>query len=143
MTQRERVIAVAREWVGTPFLPGNCVKGRGCDCGTLLAGIFAEAGVIEMPDLGKYDYLAPCMRGSGFYIELVERYADQISERGALPGDIVMYVMGRTLSHAALVIEWPRAVLHATKGRGAVMASGRAGMLTGRERSFFRMRGID
>lgn len=142
-TMRDKVCAIGREWIGTPFLPGNCTKGRGCDCGSFLAGVFAEAGVIELPALGPYNYLGPAMRGDGFYVETIRRYADSIGEGAAKPGDVVLYVLGRAPSHAALVIDWPRAVIHATAQHGVVLASGVGGMLHHRPRGFYRMRGLD
>lgn len=140
MTPRERVVAVAREWLGTPFLPGECRKGRGCDCGSLLAGVFAEAGVIEPLALGKYDYLAPAMKGDPGYVELVRQHAEEIHESLAIPGDIVLYRLGRAFSHSALIVEWPRFVIHADGRQGVVAAHGRAGRLGRHERLFFRMR---
>ena len=31
--ERERLIAEAKEWLGTPYHTGGRVKGAGCDCG--------------------------------------------------------------------------------------------------------------
>jgi len=140
MMPAERVLEAARGWLGTPFLPGACQRGRGCDCGSFLAGVFADAGVIEPLALGKYDYLAPAMRGDAFYSDLVSLHARAVSE--PRPGDIVMYLMGRAYSHAALVVEWPRAVMHACRESGVTMARGDGGRLRGRAPLFFRMNGL-
>lgn len=140
---RSRVVAVAREWIGTPFLAGECLKGRGCDCGSLLAGVFAEAGVIQPLPLGKYDHLAPCMKGDAFYLARIASLADEVHESRAQPGDIVVYRIGRAYSHAALIVHWPESVIHADGRRGVTAAHGSTGRLGGRERLFFRMRGVE
>lgn len=143
LSQRERVVQVAREWIGTPFQAGcDAVKGRGCDCGSFLAAVFAEAGAIASPDLGQYDYLAPCMNGDPFYIARISEHADLIRESQAAPGDIVVYRMGRGFSHAALVADWPREVIHAAQPRGVTVAHGALGRLGGRPRLFYRMRAL-
>ena len=47
MTFGDRVAAEAREWVGTPFKWGQSVKGEGCDCKGLIAGVARELGRAE------------------------------------------------------------------------------------------------
>ena len=34
--ERERLIAEAKEWLGTPYHTAGRIKGAGCDCGTFL-----------------------------------------------------------------------------------------------------------
>ena len=38
----ERVVAIAREWIGTPYVHQASVKGAGCDCLGLLRGVWRE-----------------------------------------------------------------------------------------------------
>lgn len=38
------IVAEARAWVGTPFVWGQSVKQRGCDCKGLVAGVARELG---------------------------------------------------------------------------------------------------
>jgi NlpC/P60 family putative phage cell wall peptidase len=42
-----RVVAEARQWVGTPFVWGQSVKGVGCDCKGLIQGVARELGLPE------------------------------------------------------------------------------------------------
>lgn len=42
-----RIAAEAMEWIGTPFIWGQAVKGRGCDCKGLLRGVMRELGRAE------------------------------------------------------------------------------------------------
>jgi cell wall-associated NlpC family hydrolase len=43
--QRARVVALAREWIGTPYRNQARVKGIGADC-TFFAVVYEEAGLI-------------------------------------------------------------------------------------------------
>jgi cell wall-associated NlpC family hydrolase len=40
----EQIAAIARGWIGTPFVWGQAQKHRGCDCKGLVAGVAREAG---------------------------------------------------------------------------------------------------
>jgi len=42
MTDRSRVIAAARDWLGTPYVHQACAKGQGTDCLGLVRGLYAE-----------------------------------------------------------------------------------------------------
>lgn len=55
--QRQRVVEIAREWVGTPYHTGARIKGAGADCLTLLAEVYAEAGIIERVAAGIFSVL--------------------------------------------------------------------------------------
>lgn len=47
MKNNERVVAEAREWIGTKFHPQASVKGHGCDCKGLVWGVARELGLPE------------------------------------------------------------------------------------------------
>lgn len=44
---REDIVAEARSWIGTPFLWQASVRGKGCDCKGLIAGIARHLGLPE------------------------------------------------------------------------------------------------
>lgn len=136
---RDAVIRIARGWIGTPYLPRECRRGRGCDCGTLLIGIYREAGLVGPLNLGDYDWLGPwAKRGADrLYVGTILDHLAEISEQKAKPGDVVLYHIGRGWSHAALIITWPAMVVHALRNEGVVASDGRSGQLFGREMRFF------
>lgn len=138
---RADVVRIAQEWLRTPFLPRACAKGRGCDCGSFLAGVYAEAGVLPALALGRYDYAGPALRGDDVYLRTALAHADAIPEAAIQPGDFVLYRMGRAFAHGALVVRWPHFVLHAVRGAGVIGADGVGGMLRGRERQAFALKG--
>lgn len=139
---RAEIVRIAREWAGTPFLPQECRKGRGCDCASFLVGVLVEAGAMRPPSLGDYDYLAPIMVGGLRYVEEMNRVADEIHESLAQPGDLVLYHLGRSWSHAAIIIDWPRRVMHADGRLGVVSAHGTEGRFARRARCFWHVRGV-
>lgn len=123
--ERDRVVACARSWVGTPYHHGASLKGVGADCARLIDGAFAEAGLIEPMEPGFYTHDWHLHRGEEVYLGVVEKYCrridvhDETSIRdGGTPhfvqdGDILLWRVGRTFSHGAIVTQWPR-IVHAS-----------------------------
>lgn len=119
---RERVIAEARSWKGTPYHLGSCIKGVGVDCAQFVAAVFKSAGIVPADEiLGTYGHNWYSSAKKERYLLGVMRHARKIAEGravrsmpDALPGDIVLVKTGstRVFNHAGIVIAWPR-VIHA------------------------------
>jgi len=122
--QRERVIEVARSWLGTPYHPMGRIKKVGVDCLTLLAEVYHEAGVIERVDVPYYPQDWHLHRGQERYQNGLLRYAREINTL-PLPSDIALWKFGRCMSHGAIVIEWP-VIIHAYVGRACVLENAEA-----------------
>lgn len=112
---RERVVAVARSWLGTPYHPEGRVKGAGCDCLTLLAEVYAEAGVMPRISIPYYPADWHLHRSAERYLQGLQHYAHEL-EGAPQPGDIALWKFGRCYSHGAIVVQWPR-IIHACIGR--------------------------
>lgn len=100
------------------------IKGKGVDCAQLVLQTFREAGVDVDYEAGRYSTDWHMHRDEERYLSVVTRYmpadlSDQrsIADRGQyfspLPGDVLMWKVGRTFSHSAIVSEWPH-VVHAS-----------------------------
>lgn len=123
MEERLRVVAAVRTWLGTPYHHGASVRGAGVDCAMLLVEAFVEAGLIDRPDVPRYTHDWHLHRGEEKYLTVVERYTRELGQGedpliyrdafSASPGDILVWRVGRTFSHGALVTEWPW-VVHAS-----------------------------
>lgn len=139
--QRARVVAVAREWLATPYRHGARIKNVACDC-TFFAVVYEEAGLVPHVPIRPYSSMAHLHRASGQYLQHIRRYAHEIDESRARPGDIVMYLIARDFSHGGIVIDpgWP-AIIHADMGAGAVVpADGTQGALArATRRTFFSL----
>lgn len=112
--QRARIVEVALSWAGTPYRGWTCKKGVGADCGQFLRGVYIEAGFFrEIPVPANYSLQAAQHRQTTEYRELVETYMRQIPESEVLPGDVVLFRVGKGFAHGAIVKSWPDFVIHA------------------------------
>ena len=139
MHTRMRVVAVARKWIGTPYSPCEQRIGRGTDCGSLLAGVYSEAGVIPPQPKRSYDWMAAWAKrdGDAYFLASVFEYSTEITEPEVLPGDVVMYKIGRGWSHAAIVASWPNEIIHARRTFGVISEHGLSTMLRCYQRRYF------
>jgi NlpC/P60 family putative phage cell wall peptidase len=50
--QAQKIVTLARSWIGTPYHNMAAAKGHGCDCLGLLRGVYAEAygNLVETPN---------------------------------------------------------------------------------------------
>jgi cell wall-associated NlpC family hydrolase len=145
--QRERLIAVARTWLATPFHDCAAIKGAGVDCGMFIKASFEEAGLITDVDLGDYSPQWYLHRNDELYLSAIGNRMIEINEADAIAGDIVLYKFGRCFSHGGIIIVpgWPK-IIHAYRQIGCVTISdGSQGVLAQnergvpRERKFFRL----
>lgn len=115
--EREAVIAEARSWADTPFHHRARVKGEGVDCGQLSVAAYQAAEKLppdyEPPDYSHQHHLH---RRDEFYLRIIEDLGGRQVERPS-PGDLAIWKIGRTFSHAAIVIAWPR-IIHASEPLG-------------------------
>ena len=118
--QRGAVVAEARRWLGTPYHHNAAVLGAGVDCAQLVLEAFAGAGIIGRFSAGEYNHDWHLHRGEEKYLEVIESYCHRIdgSEEAlidrvnppCLPGDLLMFKVGRTFSHAAIITDWPQII---------------------------------
>jgi cell wall-associated NlpC family hydrolase len=119
--QRERVVAAARSWLGTPFHHGTRQKGVGVDCGNLLVAVYLEAGVLreapafEPPPPGWHLHHA-----DERYLRLIARYCQPVRPPWEA-GDVLVF-RGRhwpSAGHAGLFIG-DGLLIHAVQGSGVL-----------------------
>ncbi len=115
---RRAVVEEARGWIGTPFHHEARVKGAGVDCLMMLAEVYERAGVVGPIAVPYYPADWHMHRDVERYMEGLLGYARPI-EGPPLPGDIALFRFGRTYSHGAIVVEWPR-LIHAYWAIGVV-----------------------
>ena len=99
---------------------------------------YGAAGLIEPVDTGYYSPQHMAHSSTPLLVDFVLRYSHEIDEAHAGTGDVVLYRFGRSFSHAAIVVEWPREIIHAHKLSGKVVAMrGDVADLGGRPTRFF------
>ena len=116
MAQRERVVAEARSWIGTPYHSGARLKGVGVDCAQLPAAVYRAAGMIDEIPVGAYSAQWHLHHSEELYLAEVMARAHQIDCRPA-QGDFVLFRVGHCMAHGAIVVEWP-VIIHAVTGQG-------------------------
>ena len=123
MTPRERVVAEALSWLGTPYAHRQRLKGVGVDCAQLPLAVYAAAGLIPAEaDVGAYAAQWHLHRGEELYLRHVEALGGrEIAWENAQPGDFAIWRYGRTFSHGAVMIGPGARIVHAVRGRGVVL----------------------
>ena len=137
--ERERVVEVARSFIGTRYRPNAKIKGVGVDCGTLLTMAFAEAGVRAPIVLADYS--------DQFHMHSVEpRYENELTKNGARLveeyrlADIVLYFQGKQFAHGAIVSQVsPLRIIHAYAPSRCVVegAESEFGLLVDAQKKFY------
>jgi cell wall-associated NlpC family hydrolase len=93
------------------------VKGQGVDCLHFISETYREAGIVDVNDIPKYPWQWNLNKGEETYLNGLLRYAREVET--PQPGDIAIWKIARTFSHAAIVIDWPL-VIHSVTGIGVV-----------------------
>jgi cell wall-associated NlpC family hydrolase len=151
--QRDLVVKEARSWIGTAYHHmGTCKVRRegdqiidrgGVDCATLLACVYANVGLIPAEPVPYYPRDWHMHRSAERYLNTVLRWAMEITEAQAAPGDVVLYRFGRVFAHAAIIVTpgWPK-IVHSRWGSGLVHEDdGDQAELRDRPRRFFTLPG--
>jgi len=116
-TTRERVVAAARAWLGTPYHHQASLRGVGCDCLGLVRGVWRELYDDEPELMPAYSpYWA--QQGSGETLaQAAERHLRPLDPRDARPGDVLLFRWRAHLpaAHCAILAELDR-ILHAHDG---------------------------
>ena len=111
--ERAAVVAAARAWVGTPYHMNARVRGAGVDCGQLLIGVFADAGLVASFDTGHSPQDFHLNRREERYLDFIRPHLTEFAGP-PLAGDVIMFHYGHSYSHGAVVIKAePLTVVHA------------------------------
>ena len=118
--ERDLVVAEARTWLGTPYGHNAAIKGGGVDCGRLIIETFVKVGLAAPVETGYYTHDWHLHRDEEKYLSFVETYMTRIDKEETsfqeregflpLPGDLLVWRVGRTFSHGALVTKWPNII---------------------------------
>lgn len=120
------ILAHARAWIGTPFVPRGDLRGAGADCIGLIRGVSAELTGVRVPaPPWRSDWATgggePIMGGLVAHVVPVALSA-------ARPGNIITYRVGKTrAAHVAILTA--KGIIHAWETGGVKETQG----LYGRE----------
>lgn len=141
--QRADVIRIAREWMNTPYHPHAKVKGQGADCAMYPLAVYQEAGMV--PSDIVIPFYPPdwhMHRSEELYLEVVHEICRRtggreipFEEAGA--ADFMIFKIGRTYSHGAILINWPYAIHSYIPHGVGIFEADREARLHDRPRKFF------
>lgn len=136
--ERQRVVEVAKTWIGTPYHHNAALKGVGVDCAFFLAAVFEEAELMPKVDIPHSSPQFMLHRNEELYKKEVAERAAEIPEEEIQPGDIVLFRIGRVFAHGAIIISWPDQIIHShiMSGRVLITRSDECD-LGGRKKIFF------
>ncbi|HEY3778778.1 MAG TPA: hypothetical protein VGL35_12040 [Rhizomicrobium sp.] len=101
--QRTAFIAEAMTWLGTPFRDQADVKGGGVDCAMLLVRAAVDTGIVAPFDPRPYPPQWHLHRDEERFLAIVSRLGAEV-DRAPMPGDVIVYRVGRCFSHGGIVI---------------------------------------
>jgi NlpC/P60 family putative phage cell wall peptidase len=114
---KDRIVAIARNWIGTPFHHQASLKGVGCDCLGLLRGIWREVYEQEAPTAPPYvgDWARSAKRD--ILKEALNEYLHPLEQIEMQRGHVLLF---RWRAHWAAshigIVTTPESMIHAHDG---------------------------
>ena len=132
--QRDLVVKEALSWIGTPYHHQAMIKGVGVDCAMILIGVYKNCGLIDKVELPEYSTQWHLHRDEEKYLKTIREYLKPTQE--PKKGDVALFKFGRTVSHSAIVIDYPT-VVHAYNRVGVILDDMTNGKLKDRLYGFY------
>ena len=139
----DRIVEIARSWIGTPYHNLASVKGVGCDCVGLVRGIWRELYGFEPPGLPFYSANWRARSGNEGLIDAAALHLDRQPDADRRAGLVLVFRIRPQLAarHCGVMTSTSRMV-HAHSGR-AVHEVDMGECWNGRVAGVFAFRGID
>jgi len=114
---RARIVAEARQWIGTPYRHQASLKGIGCDCLGLIRGVWRALYGPEPESTPAYAPDWAEATGTEALAEAARRHMIEIDPREFAPGDLLLFRWraGFPAKHAAIATA-PDLMVHAHDG---------------------------
>ena len=87
------VVAIARSWIGTPYVHQASLKGAGCDCLGLLRGVVRELRGEEPESPPPYSPDWAEATGAETLYSAMLRHLTEVDPAALAPGDIALFRM--------------------------------------------------
>lgn len=114
---RARIVAAAREWIGTPYRHQASLRGVGCDCLGLVRGVWREVLGAEPEQPGAYSSDWAEASGREALAEAAFRHLAPVAIDDFTAGDVLLFRWraGFVAKHAAIASS-PATMIHAHDG---------------------------
>jgi NlpC/P60 family putative phage cell wall peptidase len=122
---RQRVVAAARGWLGTPYHHQASLRDVGSDCLGLIRGIWREFYGEEPEAMPPYTPDWGSATGSETLLAAASRHLVKIDDvSAAKPGDVLVFRMRASgVAKHAGILTGPSRLIHAQEGFGVVEIS--------------------
>ena len=116
-----RIVAAAREWLGTPYRHQGRRKGVGCDCLGLVRGVWADVYGSEPERPGPYAPDWAEASGREFLVEAARRHCAEKAGPEVAAGDLILFRWRPHLpaKHAGIAVAADR-FIHAYQGHAVL-----------------------
>lgn len=140
-SNRDKVVSLAREWVGTPYLHQGSVKGVAADCIGFIRGVRAEYLGHDVDYNPTYSPAWGEVDKDELLLKAAHDYFVPVDYEGWKPGDVLVFRVkfAKSAKHCAIAIG-PRTMLHAV-GNRAVIETG-IGAWSSRVAGVFKFPGV-
>ena len=106
-TSPDKIISIARTWIGTPYVHQASLKGKGCDCIGMLRGVWRELQGTDRDPEVLPPYSADWAEATGIetLYNGISRYLTAIPLPSVSAGNVVLFRMIATgpAKHCAIV----------------------------------------
>lgn len=140
---REEIVAEARSWIDTKWVHQACLKNVAADCVGLIRGVYE--GITGHVVTVSMDYPATWhlfKAEERLYTE-VKRYLEEISDKEARPGDVLLFGFGKGPAHHAGIMATTDTFIHAWADVGKVTETRLDDFWRKNIRAAFRYPGVD
>jgi NlpC/P60 family putative phage cell wall peptidase len=91
MTEREKIVAVAREWIGTPYRHQASLKGVGADCLGLVRGVWRQCCGAEPEAVPPYGAGWSDVSGGDVLLEAARKQMNESKLLDCQAGDVLLF----------------------------------------------------
>ena len=114
---RAQIVALAKDWLGTPYHHRASVKQAGCDCIGLIAGVWRELYGTEPQSPGAYTGDWAEATGNEALLAAAHKHLVPVAQADAQPGDILIFRLraNSVAKHAAILVSATH-MIHAQEG---------------------------
>lgn len=118
----DNLVSEARSWIDTPWRRGLSMKGVGCDCGGLIAGIYASAS-LNVADAFTDPQFAPWRipPAPDVLRACLDAYAVCLAPRNRRPGDVGLFTDTLGLARHLAFFTEENTIVHARLDIGRVV----------------------
>ncbi len=116
---RQRVVAEAWTWLGTPYHPRGRIKGVGVDCAMLPAEVYETCGLMPHIDAGDYPTDWHENHTEELFREWLLRAGARRTDNPKV-GDLGLWKFGRTFSHGGIVVADDFTIVHSYLRLGVI-----------------------